>query len=319
MFRSLTIYQLTIPAADFLERLPDALQSRLFKPCGEKVQKSEGWVPALGGDSTDLIYTANGGTLMRLRTDYKEVPGSWIKEQVTDARRRNEAAGKEFTKTDEQLAREAAVDSALPDTRPSISHAFAYLDHELSMLFVARTGEAADEFTSALGISLAGAPPLSLLGHEYDPDPCITFTKWVQDTSLLGEKFEVGRKGDIKHAGQEGGCGMINIKQEDLDSEEIVHLLEAGRQVCSVALEHEKFSFRLRADLGFRNIELSKQMKAEGFDEESGGVSLANQFASFVYAMRYVINDLEPLLGGWPKQEMLDLRDQAPEQKKAAA
>jgi len=34
-----------------------------------------------------------------------------------------------------------------------------------------------------------------------------------------------------------------------------------------------------------------------------------NEFAAFVPAMRDVMRALEPLLGGWPKQEILDLED----------
>ena len=33
-----------------------------------------------------------------------------------------------------------------------------------------------------------------------------------------------------------------------------------------------------------------------------------NEFSAFVPAMRDVMRAAEPLLGGWPKQEILDLR-----------
>lgn len=71
MFRGLTVYQLTQATDAVLKRLDTALASKPFTPCGDKVQRSTGFVKPLGDDSEVISYSANGGTLFCLRTDEK--------------------------------------------------------------------------------------------------------------------------------------------------------------------------------------------------------------------------------------------------------
>lgn len=308
MLKSATIYQLTLPAATLLERLPDALRKLPFKKCPKASAMSRGFVPPLPSGE-EIIYSANGGTLFCLRTDTKTVPASAVKERVNEKRAKAESAGKEFSAVDADLAKEEAIAEFLPGIPPATRLTYGYIDSQLGMLFLGATDKAADDFTEALGNALKARVPLTLLGIEGDPSE--KFTAWVKDSNLLGHAFTLGMNGSLKHPGTQGGCGIINAKHEDFESSEMLSLIEAGRQVCSIALEHERFDFRLTASLGLRNIALSEAVKAEGFDEVSGETTLANEFAAFVVAMRAVIGSLEPLLGGWPKQELLDLQEDA--------
>lgn len=308
MFRSLTVYQLTLATPDVLKRLDDALYTRLFSPPLDRQARAAGFVMPLGPDSETITYQANGGVLFCLRVDEKEVPASYVKEKVAERKKARLDAGEEFNKTDERLAKEEITEDLLPGIPPKKTLTFAYIDTQLHMLFVGATGDNADEFTEELGKAFDAAAPVKLLGIE--AEPCDKFTAWVKDPDLLGEKFSIGHQGDLKHPGTEGGCGIINAKKEDLDSEDFRSLIEAGREVCSLSLEHEALSLRLTSTLGIRNIVLGDEVAAEAYDEEAEAVTLPYQFAAFVPALREVIEDLEPLLGGWPHQELLDLHDQ---------
>lgn len=309
MFKSATLYQCTIPIPDLLERLTPALAGRPFKPCPKKQAASSGFIPPLGGsaEEQEITYATNGGVLMCLRTDVKEVAASAVREEVEARRAKALADGGEFNKTDERLAKEEITEGYLPGIPPKSKLTYAYLDKERALFFVGATDAGADHFTEILGKALGGAPPLTLLSIE--DDPCDKFTAWVKDGSLLGKAFKLGHQGALKNPGHEGGCGNINAKNEDFDSEEFLSLIEAGREVCSIALKHEDMTFRLTSKLGIRNIALSDERKAEAYDEEEDGITTAYEFAVFVLAMRTVLDDLAPLLGGWPKQEMLDLHD----------
>lgn len=308
MFRSLTVYQLTMATADVLKRLDDALNTRLFSPPLDRQARAAGFVKPLGPDSEVITYQANGGVLFCLRVDEKEVPASYVKEKVAERRKKKLDAEEEFSKTDERLAKEEITEDLLPGIPPKKTLTFAYIDTQLHMLFVGATADSADEFTEELGKAFNASAPVKLLGIE--AEPCDKFTDWVKDPELLGEKFTIGHQGDLKHAGTEGGCGIINAKKEDLDSDDFRSLIEAGRQVCSLSLEHEVLSLRLTSKLGIRNIVLGDDTAAETYDPDADAVTLPYQFAAFVPAMREVMTDLEPLLGGWPHQEVLDLHDQ---------
>ncbi len=308
MLKSITIYQTTIATQSIASRLPEALARLPFKRCPKASAQSRGFVPPIPGGE-EIIYSANGGILFCLRTDTKTVPTSAVNERVNERREKASKAARDFTATDESLAKEEIIAEFLPGIPPATKLAYAYLDTKLGMLFMGATGESADQFVEALGSALKGKAPLILLGIEGDPSE--KFTAWVKDSDLLGHAFTLGTTGSLKHPGTEGGCGVINAKHEDFESSEMLSLIEAGRQVCSIALDHERMDFRLTSSLGLRNIVLSDAVKAEGFDEESGETTLANEFAAFVVALRAVIGSLEPLLGGWPKQEVLDLGEEA--------
>ena len=51
---------------------------------------------------------------------------------------------------------------------------------------------------------------------------------------------------------------------------EILSLIEAGREVCSVSLVHEDMDFRLTSSLGIRSISLGEDLKVEIYDEDVG-------------------------------------------------
>lgn len=308
MFKSLTVYQLTLPAKTVLKRLPAALEAHPFADPLPKQPMARGFIPALGHG--EITYGANGGTLFCLRKDEKTVPSSAVKRAVDLRRIKAESDGQEWSKVDERIAKEEIIEGFLPGIPAASSYTYAYVDAVLGMLFLGATGDAADDFTKYLGDAMGGTAPLILLGIT--DEPCDKFTAWVIDTDLLGDVFELGDQGAIKHAGTEGGCGLMNIKHEDFGLPEMIALIEAGRQVCSISLVHEQMAFRLTSGLGIRNIKLSDDVLADAADDD-GQVTRPEEFAAFVPAMRAVIGDLDPLLGGWPQQELLDLNEEPQE------
>ena len=114
MFKSLTIYQLTQATDAILKRLPAALESLPFAECTDHQVKSRGFVPPLGFG--EITYSANGGTLFRLRTDVKELPAGAIKlmvqEQIAD--RAGDDSFDPDNKTDVRLLKDEITQKLLP-------------------------------------------------------------------------------------------------------------------------------------------------------------------------------------------------------------
>ena len=301
MFKSLTIYQLTQATDAVLKRLPAALESLPFAECTDHQAKARGFVPPLG--SGEITYGANGGTLFRLRTDVKELPAGAIKlmvqEQIAD--RAGDDSFDPDNKTDVRLLKDEITQKLLPGCVAAPSWTYAYIDRPLGMMFVGASELGADEFVEAFKAAFK-ALPLTLLGIEREP--CDIFTEWLKAPDTLGDTFQLGHDCSLKHA-KEGGTAVINIKQDDLDSDEMGAMLEAGKQCCRISLEHKDMSFAITARLGLRAIHLSDEAAAD-IDAED---ITASEFAVFVDCLRGVLTDLEPLLGGWPKQEVLDLED----------
>ena len=304
MFRGLTVYQLTQATDAILKRLPAALESLPFAECTDHQVKSRGFVPPLGFG--EITYSANGGTLFRLRTDVKELPAGAIKlmvqEQIAD--RAGDDSFDPDNKTDVRLLKDEITQKLLPGCVAAPSWTYAYIDRPLGMMFVGASELGADDFVEAFKAAFK-ALPLTLLGIEREP--CDIFTEWLRNPSELGEVFTLGDSCSLKHA-KEGGTANIQIQHDELDSDEIKEMLEAGKECCRIGLVHEDMSFAITSKLGIRSIQLSDDVKAE-IAEDPHTSTQSSEFAAFVTVMRGVMRDLEPLLGGWPKQEVLDLED----------
>lgn len=309
MFRSLTIYQLTQATPAVLRKIQAMLSdpSNSFTPCTGTMEKSHGFVPPLE-EGSDMLYSANGAELFRLRIDEKSIPASAIRDVVNE---RRDSSTEEWSKTMERIAKDEAKAAFLPHMPAGSTYVSAYIDTTLNMLFVAASEASADEFTAIISKALGGTP-FKLL--DINADPCDHYTRWVRDPEALGDHFELGHQGALKQPHREGGCGNINAKNEDFDSEEFLSLLDAGREVCSIALEHVDLEFRLTSKIGMRNVNLTEQSASRTVPEGSDEPTRPAEFAEYVLCVRRVMNDLEPLMGGWPKQEMLDLHDEMGDQ-----
>lgn len=318
MFRSLTAYQCTQPAEAIVRKLDNALEGRAFAKCLPAMPSSTGFVKPLGEDSATITYETDGAILMCLRTDEKEVPGAAVKLLVSERadamreKKTEDGQDVDLSKTDMRLIKEQIIEELLPTTLPRPRWTYAYLDKTLAMLFVAGSEEHCEHFVKQLGTALE-AKPFVLLGVE--GDPCEKFTAWMKDAEEIEDSFAIGHDCSLKHP-KEGGTAIINVRKDDLDSVEMQAMLEAGKVCCRLALEHELMTFGINANLRLSGFSMDKDLRAElEEDDDNPNIGKASEFSLWVRAVRQVINDLEPLLGGWPKQEMLDLHD---EQEQAA-
>ena len=302
MFRTATIYQNTQATGAILKRLVPALNEAKFKECDKKSARSMGFVPPLP-DSKEMTYETNGGVLFCLRTDEKAVPSKYVKAQVNASVAKREADGEEMSVVDIRLVKEAVVEKLLPGIPPEPSRTYAYIDKQLGMLIVDANEDQADNFMNALKTALKGIP-FMLLGIQDDPSEI--FTLWLKDPDSLGDWLELGDSCSLKHA-KEGGTAVINIQHEELESDEMTAMLEAGKQCCRIGLVHEDATFAITAKLGLRKLTLGDDRKIEA---EEDGKDIPAEFAVIVVVMRNLMAALEPLLGGWPKQELLDLHDE---------
>lgn len=302
MFKTITAYQLTQATGAVLKRLAPALENHEFQSCGTNAQKSSGFVPPLQG-SDEFTYETQGGVLFCLRQDEKSLPSRYVKEEVAKQVDKREADGEELSKVDKRLIKEEVSEALLPGIPPEPSRTYAYIDKNLGMLFVEANEEDADAFMTQLKGALEGLP-FKLLGIE--KEPCDIFTDWLRDPTKLGEDFTLGDNCSLKHA-KEGGTAVINIQHEELESEEMDAMIEAGKECCRIGLAHEDATFALTAKLGIRRLSLDADREIEADDD---GGDIPAQFAVLVTVVRNILGALEPLLGGWPKQELLDLGDE---------
>jgi len=292
MFKSLTVYQLTVPGVTLSLCLAGKLEGKPFVHCPPSFPMSRGWVPPIEGGE-EMLYSVHGASLFCLRTDTKIVPASAVREALELKRVAAERAGETFTSTDERLYKEAITEGFLPGIPPTTKLTYAYIDNILGLLFLGANGAAADEFVTLMKATLNAPVPAVLLGIS--ADPCTYYTRWAMEPALPPYNFKLGTRWSLQNLEEEGG--IINLQNEEVDSPEMRALIKDGRQVCSITLRNDDIEFRLTSQLGLRNI------KVQDSDSKR---SMADEFAYFVTCMRNAMGDLDPVLGGWVKQEMID-------------
>ncbi|MEM1189899.1 MAG: recombination-associated protein RdgC [Pseudomonadota bacterium] len=303
MFKSATVYQLTQANDAVVAALTIGLPGKPFSECGASFQSSSGFVPPLGENTSELTYEADGGILFCLRTDTKTVPASVVKMRATKIAKERSKNDEPVSPAEFRAIKEEVAQDMLPLLIAVPSWTFAYLDKTLSLLIVGAGADDADAFLPILKGAIGGRP-FKLL--EPETDPCINFTLWLQDVDKLQGRFELGHDCSLKHA-KDGGTANISVRKDDLDGEEWAAMLEAGKQVCRIALEHNAMDFAVTASVGLRRMKLSDRLRENLDDDVEPHQYRADEFAAYVRAIRSVMRDLEEVLGGWPTQELLDL------------
>lgn len=309
MFRSLTIYQLTQTTDRVLEKLQTALEEKPFEPCGEHFQSSHGFVPPLGGSTQELTYETDGGILFCLRIDAKQMPAAVVKLRTNELAAKRVADGETMSKGLLRDIREGVEYDLLPDLIPVPTWSYAYVDRTLGMLFVGAGEDDADHFLQLLRAAM-DAGPFALLNT--DADPCIAYTKWLRECGdddcddPLDGRFTIGHDCSLKHP-RDGGTANISVRTDDLDGPEWLAMLDAGKQVCRIALDHDAMTFAVTAKVGIRSMKLADRLREDIDDDAEPHAFRAAEFAAYVRAVRSVMRDLEKVLGGWPTQELLDL------------
>ena len=312
MFRSMTLYQLTQQPAAVEEKLLAALkdESNHFADVLPNQQASRGFVSPLGENAKTIDYKTDGALLFCIRADVKEIPSGAVKLEAKARAAAREAEGEELSKTDLRIIKDDVLQEMLPRAIPTPSWTYGYLDTVMGMLMIG-SGDGADDVVAFLKGVLRGTP-FKLLGLN-DVEPCDELTKWLKSPdTVLPEDFTLGDACSLKHP-KEGGTAVFNITHEELDGEDIQTLLDAGKKCCRIAINHPDIEFAFTRHLGLRRMALTKERKADLAEHDEGipEDNRANEFAAWVTAIRTVMGQLETLLGGWPTQEMLDLKSEA--------
>ena len=83
-FKNLRAYRLTNPFDLSPEQLGEQLEAHAFQPCAKSQALSLGWVPPVGGESTELVHAAAGRLLVKLKREEKLLPSTVVREQLEE-------------------------------------------------------------------------------------------------------------------------------------------------------------------------------------------------------------------------------------------
>lgn len=304
LYRSQIAYRLTQPLALVQEEFEKALEQKLARKCGDQELSTFGFVsPIAPGElertdtSPTLSLWSQNAVWICARHEAKSIPGSVVREEVTSRVKviENEQQRKVYKKERDQI-KDCVIQEFLPRafTRTSVTNAYIDLANQL-IIVDASSHKKAEDLLSTLREVLGSLP---VRPATVKIAPTATMTDWVkQKTSSNG--FTVLNSCTLADIQEDGGT--VICKSQDLASDEVLQLLEAGKVVTKVSLAFEdKFSFVLDDKLVASRIKyedlLTDQASKDGGDDKKAVMEAS--FVLMVETNRLFYSNLFEAFGG---------------------
>ncbi|NKB36935.1 MAG: recombination-associated protein RdgC [Gammaproteobacteria bacterium] len=292
-FKNLRVYKLTQKIDLTTDRLENDLQKQAFQTCGNLDFSRYGWVPPLGRDSELLTHSCNGQIMLCARKQEKIIPPAAINEIVEEKAQELESANQRAIFRKERMSlKDDAIHSILPRALTRSVLTYAYIDPKQMYLIIdAASVNKAEEFLDHLRATLGVLPvlPLSCLS-----DVSETMTRWVKQSTEKG--FELDDECELRN--QRESRNIVRCKNQELESDEILSHIKAGKRVIQLALNwKDALRFVLTEDFVVKRLNFDDvvQEQAQGDAEDK-----ATQFDQDFAIMSLQINQfLEELLGAF--------------------
>ncbi|MGB0734272.1 MAG: recombination-associated protein RdgC, partial [Pontibacterium sp.] len=123
-----------------------------------------------------------------------------------------------------------------------------------------------------------GSLPISL--PDVKQSPSAVMSNWLENEAYIPSAFDVQDETELKDNLVEGG--VIRIKGQEIQSDEFIAHLEAGKRVSKLAVEwDEHLRMVLCEDLSIKRIKLTDQLK-EQMEQDSEEDAVAQFYADTV-------------------------------------
>lgn len=289
MFKSALIYQFTDGhTAPSQEQLETALAQReCGEPTGGELERS-GFCPVLD----HFTFGVSGVTLFRVKTRKRILPSSVVAAEV-DRRAKielNESEGRDYVAR--RRIREEATEYLLGRAFIGTSYLFGYIDH-VRDLIVINTGSATTA-EAVLRMLRCAVETLPVRQFETDLDPSYPLTAWLSDIGNMPDGLGVGVNATLK---QSGKPGEANIKQTELDCNEVQAHLDAGKRVRKVQLYYKGVSFNLSDTLALSGIKPGGEYFGDEYAYEGEAEKYSVDLTLFSAWLRSLVGFLSVTMG----------------------
>ena len=258
-FKNAMIYRLT-KSLDWSEKtLSDALENNQYHSCNQSEMSKFGWSTPLKGSEL-LYFTVGKQILLLAQKEEKILPAHVIKREL-DARveKLEQAENRKLKKVDKQTLKDDVVATLLPRAFSKYQQTALWIDAENNLIYVdATSAKRAEEALALLRKSLGSLPVVPL---TFANEPSLVMQEWVAKESIPQwlVSLEEAELRDVNN-------GVIRCKQQALDSDEILSLVNS-KYVTKLALEWEEhLSFVLNEDCSLKRLKFADQIREKNDD-----------------------------------------------------
>lgn len=280
------------------EALEEALRSKPARKPESQVLQTVGFIsPSSKNPEAPLAHKVEGVYLLALRTYDRLLPPSAVADELAEKVEEIETsqARKVYKKEKDQL-KDEIIQSMLPRAFIRKKTTYAALDLVNKLIFVNTSSAIAAEALLSTLREVVGSLPVRPVTVKIAPTA--TFTDWVKN-GQAAENFYVLNNCTLKDPDEDGG--EINVKNQDLTSDEIKQLIASGKVVTKISLAYKDLvSFSLNDKLSVQGLRfeslLQEKAVQDGGDEKDGQFDAS--FLLMMATLNEVIPQLLTVLGG---------------------
>lgn len=295
-FKNAIIYRLT-SAVDFSD-LENKLQQHKFTECTPQDYSKFGWAPPLA-TSEQLHHQTAGAILLISCKEEKILPPLVVQKETNN--RIEELEQKEqrkLKKSEKQALKDDVVAMLLPRAFSKHQFTAVWLDLANQLIYVdCASAKRAEDTLALLRKTLGSLPVLPL---SFVRQPSEVMTNWLNET--VPDWLKLLDDGKLKSLDTNS---QATFKHQDLESEEVIQHLQAGKCVSSLALDWENhLSFTLNEDGSLSKIKFADEIRERNDDILKEDI--AQRFDADFYLMTAelggLIEELATEFGGIKKE-----------------
>ncbi len=296
-FNALMLYRFTQAIPFTLDELIAALGNRPARHCASQEVYTLGWAPPFAQHSQQLVEVAGSFWLIKLQSEEKILPGSVVKEALTEKIKAIEDRdGRKVYKKERDTLKDELVMELLPRAFTRTREILAIISPAQGWIAInTSTSKRAEDLLNLLR-EATGTLPVRPFNVTMAPATCMT--DWVRNADAPAGLL-IGDNCSLVDTCDSGGA--VNCKHQDLASDEIQQHLDAGKQVRQLDLHwRDKLSLSLDDKLTIKRLRFEDLLREEA--DEQGGEDVAGQLQATLAIMGgtigMLVNDLAEAFGG---------------------
>lgn len=258
IFKNAKIYALTQPLSLTSEMLEKALGELEFRHCGAQDLATMGFARCIGGL---FAHVAQGMFTIRIQKEEKLLPSSVINAKLEEAVERVEMeTGAPMCKKAKSDMKQEIITKLLPQAFTDRKSTYGTIIPESNLVIVhAGSDSQAEAWLAMVRKALGSLPVVPFARRSIQSE----LTHWVTDTTP--DTINLLEEAELKATDDTGG--LVRVKNQELNTDEVSAHLDAGKLVQKVAFEYdEAFSAILCEDGSIKRIKLADRVLEENDD-----------------------------------------------------
>jgi len=258
IFKNAKIYTLTQPLTLTSELLEKALGEHEFRHCGAHDLATMGFARCIGGL---FAHAAQGMFTVRIQKEEKLLPSSVVNAKLEEAIERVEMeTGAPVGKKAKDDLKQEIVAKLLPQAFTDRKSTYGTIIPESNLVIIHASSDSQAEAWLAMVRKAIGSLPVVPFARRSIQSE---LTHWVTDTTP--DTINLLEEAELKATDDTGG--LVRVKNQALDTDEVINHLDAGKLVQKVAFEYdEAFTAILCEDGSIKRIKLADRVLEENDD-----------------------------------------------------